>query len=124
MCNRAFKCASLALLLVAEVAAVNHGADQYGNSPGLFYILDSAVTYLVDPSSGNVLKTIPFGVPAYGDAVYTEDQAQLKHYLLVAQSANNKITVIDTDTQSVFATVPTGKKPLHMFSVYYRDEVI
>jgi YVTN family beta-propeller protein len=114
----------LAALLVPEVAAVTHGSDQYGNLPGYFYVFNATLTQIFEPSSGKLVKSIPFGVAKYGDAVYAEDQAQLKHYLFVSQNANNKVTVIDTDTQSVLTTVNTGKKPLHIFSVYYRDEVV
>jgi YVTN family beta-propeller protein len=123
MSSRMFALFSVAVILVADVAAVNHGTEQYGNLPGYFYIFNSTLTQIIEPSSGKVVKSIPFGVPKYGDAVYAEDQAQLKHYLFVAQSENNKVTVIDTDSQSVMATLSTGTKPLHIFSVYYRDEV-
>jgi YVTN family beta-propeller protein len=114
----------VAALLVPEVAAVTHGVDQYGNLPGYFYVFNATRTQIFEPSSGKLVKSIPFGVAKYGDAVYAEDQAQLKHYLFVCQNENNKVTVIDTDTQSVLTTVNTGKMPLHIFSVYYRDEVI
>ena len=114
----------LGAVLLTEVTAVNHGAEQYGNSPGLFYVFNSTMTQIVEPSTGKIVKSISFGVPNYGDTMYAEDRAQLKHYLFVAQSANNKITIFDTDTQAVLATATTGKKPLHMFSVYYHDEVL
>ena len=113
----------LGAILLTEVTAVNHGAEQYGNSPGLFYVFNSTMTQIVEPSTGKIVKSISFGVPNYGDALYAEDQAQLKHYLFVAQSVNNKVTIFDTDAKAVLATATAGKRPLHMFSIYYRDEV-
>ena len=114
----------LGAISLSKIAAVNHGVEQYGNSPGLFYVFNSTMTQIVEPSNGKIVKSISFGVPNYGDAVYAEDQAQLKHYLFVAQSVNNKITIFDTDAQAVLATAAAGKRPLHIFSVFYRDEVL
>ena len=124
MWNTSVLTLSLGAILLSKVAAVIHGSEQHGNSPGHFYVFNSTTTQIVEPSNGKIVKSIAFGVPNYGDALYAEDQAQLKHYLFVAQSANNKITIFDTDEQAVLATATAGKKPVHMFSVYYRDEVL
>jgi hypothetical protein len=117
---------SLAILILAllrQVVAVTVGHEQYGNIPGYFYIFAGSGISIVDPITGTVNKTIASTVTAYGDAVYLEDQAQLRHYVYAARSDENKMVVLDADTQTILTVVSVGQKPLHVYSLYYHDEV-
>lgn len=117
--------AILILALLRQVVAVTVGHEQYGNIPGYFYIFSSSAVSIVDPITNTVNKTIATAVSAdgYGDAVYLEDQAQLRHYVYVARKTENSVLVLDADTQTILTIVDVGLKPSHVYSLYYHDEV-
>ena len=115
--------AIITLALLRHVAAVTIGHEQYANIPGYFYIFTNNSINIVDPVTGTVNKTIASAVTAYGDSVYLEDQAQLRRYVYAARASDNKVTVVDADTQTILTTVAVGGKPTHIYSLYYNDEV-
>jgi YVTN family beta-propeller protein len=115
--------AIIALALLRQVVAVTVGHEQYGNIPGYFYIFSASGISIVDPITGTVNKTIASAVTAYGDAIYLEDQAQLRHYVYAARRSDNSVTVLDADTQTILTVVKVGLTPVHVYSLYYHDEV-
>jgi hypothetical protein len=115
--------AILILALLRQAVAVTVGHEQYGNIPGYFYVFSGSAISIVDPITGTVNKTIASTVSAYGDAVYLEDQAQLRHYVYAARTDENSMVVLDADTQTILTVVKVGLKPLHVYSLYYHDEV-
>ena len=115
--------AILILALLRQVVAVTVGHEQYGNIAGYFYIFSGTAISIVDPITGTVNKTIAAIVTRYGDAVYLEDQAQLRRYVYAARSSDNSVTVLDADTQTILTSVKVGLTPVHVYSLYYHDEV-
>ena len=115
--------AILILALLRQVVAVTVGHEQYGNIAGYFYIFSGTNISIVDPITGTVNKTIAATVAKYGDAVYLEDQAQLRRYVYAARSSDNLVTVLDADTQTILTSVKVGSNPVHVYSLYYHDEV-
>lgn len=116
--------AIITLALLSKVAAVTIGHEQYGNLPGYFYIFTNGSINIVDPVRGTVNKTITTSsVAQYGDSVYLEDQAQLRRYVYAARASDDKVTVMDADTQTILTSVSVGDRPLHIYSLYYNDEV-
>lgn len=105
------------------VKAVTVGHEQYGNIPGYFYVFSNKSISIVDPMTGTVNKTIPSKVTSYSDSVYMQDQAQLRHYVYVAERLNNAVTVMDADTQTVLTSVAVGLTPVHIYALFYNDEV-
>lgn len=111
-----------------QVEGVTYGDEQYGNLPGYFYTFNtSGFIAIVNPVSNTVVKTLtvsnPTGTISWGDVVYIRDQAQLKHYAFASDSTNNRVIVIDTDSQTVISKPVTGVRPLHIYAVPGRDEV-
>lgn len=115
--------AILTLALLRQVIAVTVGHEQYGNIPGYFYIFSGTAVSIVDPITGTVNKTIASTVSRYGDAVYLEDQSQLRRYVYAARGTDNSVTVLDADTQTILTVVKVGLNPIHIYSLYYHDEV-
>ena len=116
--------AIITLALLSQVAAVTIGHEQYGNIPGYFYVFTNGSINIVDPVKNTVDKTIPTAsVTQYGDSVYLEDQAQLRRYVYAARASDDKVTVMDADTQTILTSVSVGDRPLHIYSLYYNDEV-
>ena len=116
--------AIITLALLSKVAAVTIGHEQYGNIPGYFYVFTNGSINIVDPVRGTVNKTITTSsVAQYGDSVYLEDQAQLRRYVYAARASDDKVTVMDADTQTILTSVSVGDRPLHIYSLYYNDEV-
>ena len=118
-----FLLAILTLSLLHRAAAVTVGHEQYGNIPGFFYIFTTDSINIVDPATGTLNKTIASPTKSYGDSVYLEDQAQVRRYVYAARTAENKTIVLDADTQTIITTVTVGNAPVHVYSLYYNDEV-
>ena len=71
------------------------------------------------------MKAVSAPTSKWGDSAYIRDQAQIKHYAFANDYANNQVLVFDAPSQSLLTKVQLspGAKPLHMYSVYYSDEV-
>lgn len=121
--------AALLLGALHGALAVTYGDEQYGNLGGHFYVYGATGDIaVIDPVANSIVKTFTVPNPSvnpisWGDAVYMRDQAQLKHYAFASDSTNNRVVVIDADTQTVISKPVTGLKPLHIYAVPGRDEV-
>ena len=112
--------------LVNKVESVVHGFEQYINNPGVFWAFGSAGVTIVDPTATQaVIKNFSITTTKWGDTTYLRDQAQIKHYLFANDYANDRVAVFDTNTQElqVLVSLPAGSKPLHLYAVYYYDQV-
>ena len=118
---------AFAILLVRldYLKAVTHGYEQYGNLPGHFWIFNSSGIIVVDPSTNSVVKSISSPTTAWGDCAYIRDQAQIKHYLFCNDAGNGRTFVFDGQSMELLTKLsyPAGAKPLHMYAVYYYDQV-
>ena len=104
---------------------VKIGDEIYRSNNGKFYVYTSDGIYKLDPkNSATNLETLSSsGSSSWGDVVYMRDQAQIKHYTFAADTSNNKVWVIDNDSDKIIEKVDTGSKPLHIYGVTRFDEV-
>lgn len=111
----------LTTILTSESAY--SGDEEYGNLKGVFYIFASNGIYSLDPFSQNLKKIIDYGSPGFGDSVYTRNQARTKHLVYSSDATNNKMLVIDTDTNTLLATPKIASRVVHVYTVKLNDEV-
>lgn len=125
MMSMLFKISLVFTITVIVTNAVYEGYEQYSNDRGLFWVSCNEGMAIVDPIAQKVVKVIPCPTTKWGDSAYIRDQAQIKHYTFANDYMNNQVLVFDAMTQSLLTKVQLspGANPLHMYSVYYYDQV-
>jgi len=95
------------------------------NLQGHFWVSCNDGISILDPIDGVVVKNLSCPKTKWGDSAYIRDQAQIKHYVFSNDNANNKVLVFDAPYQTWVTTVQlaSGSSPLHMYAVYYYDQV-
>jgi len=114
----------LLLLLVPCSEGVRYGDEQYGNfANGVFYVFATGAIRIVNPRTGDIVKTLPADGVSWGDMVYVNDQARSKHYVFASDGANGKVWVIDTDSQEVISRTAVGQAPEQVYSIVQLQSV-
>ena len=102
---------------------VKIGDEIYQSNDGIFYVYTSNGIYKLDPATQNLKSISELGSESWGDVVYMRDQSEIKHYTFAADTSNDKVWVIDNNSDEIITKVSTGSKPLHIYGVTRFDEV-
>ena len=80
---------------------------------------------IIDPVTMEATKNISCPTSKWGDSTFIRDQAQLKHLIFSNDNANDQVYVNDSVSETLENRIQLlpGSKPLHLYAVYYYDQV-
>jgi hypothetical protein len=80
---------------------------------------------IIDPVASRVTKDISCPTSRWGDITFIRDQAEIKHLVFANDNVNDKVYVYDALSETVQNRIDLlpGTKPLHLYAVYYYDQV-
>ena len=115
----------IAFISSVTVLSSSFGDEAYQNCDGHFWAFNPSGIAIIDPISGYAIKTVSIPTQKWGNTVYIRDQAQIRHYVFANDYDNGLVNVFDYQTAELLAQVSLGPDayPLHIFAVYYNDEV-
>lgn len=112
-------------LALTAVNAVRVGDEQFANAPlGMFYTFSSEEIHIIDPASGEVVKTVKAdGAGRWGDVVYVQSPDGSKAFAVGVDRDNHLVYVLDALTGDLVERIAIGENPVHVYGVYKRGEV-
>lgn len=121
----------VAAALLVSAGAARVGDEQFGNvERGYFVTFAAERIDVVDPTTGLVVDSVEpgQGTESWGDAVFIRsatDDGPPGGFVVAADMTNDDMVVlrVETDGVELIDRVPMGARPVHVYAVFYRNEV-
>ena len=111
-------------LFCSPVSAAKAGDEQFRDSPRGYFVSFAPGRFdVVDPETGTIVGSGVVENAVWGDVVYIESQDGETRLVVAVDIEQDQMIVIDIDAIEIVSRLDTGDRPVHLYAVYFRNEV-